>query len=187
MVHFASDLPLRTQRGEGRPQSRRDAVMFWGSEIAYAAREKERRQRWNGRRGSSNLRSDSVCSPLPSVFSAEAGRRDKSALHGRVLPLILLRDPRGRGTYAGPRPRAAPGDELSRGEPAGFAPFGDFGTARHPARPARLARALAGGAPSREAERSERGGGGRWGAEGFGNPLRVPIRIGEATSGRRCR
>jgi hypothetical protein len=39
---------------------------------------------------------------------------------------------------------------IARGEPAGFAPFGDFGTARHPARPARFARALAGGAPSRE-------------------------------------
>jgi hypothetical protein len=37
-----------------------------------------------------------------------------------------------------------------RGEPAGIAPYGDFGTARHPALPARFARALAGGAPSRE-------------------------------------
>ena len=40
--------------------------------------------------------------------------------------------------------------ELSRGEPAGSAPYGDFGTARHPAHPARFARALAGSAASRE-------------------------------------
>ncbi|MGA9655253.1 MAG: hypothetical protein WBV96_15205, partial [Polyangia bacterium] len=38
----------------------------------------------------------------------------------------------------------------SRGEPAGFAPCGDFGTTRHPAHPARFARAFASGAPSRE-------------------------------------
>ena len=115
MVHFASDVPLRTQRGEGRSLSRRDAVMFWRSEIAYAAREKERRQRWNGRRGSSNLRSDSVCSPLPSVFSAEAGRRDKSAPHGRVSPLILLRDPRGRGITRAAAARGSGGSIVAWG------------------------------------------------------------------------
>jgi 23S rRNA (uracil1939-C5)-methyltransferase len=58
--------------------------------------------------------------------------------------------------------------ELSRGEPAGCAPCGDFGTPRHPTRPARFARALAGGAPSREAERSERGGGGLGEPKGMG-------------------
>jgi hypothetical protein len=38
----------------------------------------------------------------------------------------------------------------ARAEPAGFAPYGDFGTARQPAHPARFARALAGSAASRE-------------------------------------
>jgi len=50
-----------------------------------------------------------------------------------ALQAVLRRDPK-----------------LSRGEPADSAPYGDFGTARHPAHPARFARALAGGAPSRE-------------------------------------
>jgi hypothetical protein len=58
----------------------------------------------------------------------------------------------------------------TRAEPAGFAPYGDFGTDRHPAHPARLARALAGSAASGE----EAAGGG---PKGQANPPRVPITV----------
>ena len=63
-------------------------------------------------------------------------------------------------------------EELSRGEPAG-----PSGRTSHTTHPARFARALAGGVPSREAERSERGGVAGGGPKGMGTLPGFPYRL----------
>jgi len=74
--------------------------------------------------------------------------------------------------------------EFSRGEPAGSAPYGDFGTARHPAHPARFARALAGGAPSREGlARPSEASGGWWQVGGRRAERTLPGFSGELRAG----